>query len=185
MLPAHVRPYLLCAWSTTGGFWTHSNLPELDCRYLQEPELYAFSHGLSYTTFEYQKLALTASPGAPADPNAFTAQVEVHNTGTQVMLSQHCRFAHCKCTYSIVTTIILVLRTASSSYVGRHCIATSCIFVMTSALLYALEALCHVVAFKAAVTCPAIHSYAATILIVLSTAHIALAAIHYNIGAVT
>ncbi|KAA6425682.1 MAG: beta-glucosidase-related glycosidase, partial [Trebouxia sp. A1-2] len=50
-------------------------------RYLQEPELYAFSHGLSYTTFEYQKLALTASPGAPADPNAFTAQVEVHNTG--------------------------------------------------------------------------------------------------------
>ncbi|KAL0032947.1 hypothetical protein WJX77_007980 [Trebouxia sp. C0004] len=50
-------------------------------RYLQEPELYAFSHGLSYTTFDYQKLALTATPNAAADPNAFTAQVEVHNTG--------------------------------------------------------------------------------------------------------
>ncbi|DBB14816.1 TPA: hypothetical protein ACH3X3_004423 [Trebouxia sp. C0006] len=50
-------------------------------RYLQEPELYAFSHGLSYTTFEYQKLALKAFPNAAADPNAFTAQVEVHNTG--------------------------------------------------------------------------------------------------------
>lgn len=50
-------------------------------RYLQEPELYAFSHGLSYTTFEYRKLALTAFPNAAADPNAFTAQVEVHNTG--------------------------------------------------------------------------------------------------------
>ncbi len=69
---------------------THSNLPEFCRRYLQEPELYAFSHGLSYTTFEYQKLALKASPNAAADPNAFTAQVEVYNTGTQVILSQCC-----------------------------------------------------------------------------------------------
>ena len=69
---------------------THSNLPEFCCRYLQEPELYAFSHGLSYTTFEYQKLALMASPNAAADPNAFTAQVEVHNTGTQVVLFRCC-----------------------------------------------------------------------------------------------
>ncbi len=69
---------------------TNSNLPNFRCRYLQEPELYAFSHGLSYTTFEYQKLALTASPNAASDLNAFTAQVEVHNTGTQVVLSQCC-----------------------------------------------------------------------------------------------
>ena len=72
----------------TGGSLTGNNLPEFCRRYLQEPELYAFSHGLSYTTFEYQNLALKASPNAAADPNAFTAQVEVHNTGTQVVLSQ-------------------------------------------------------------------------------------------------
>lgn len=50
-------------------------------RYLDEPALYPFSHGLSYTAFEYRNLALTPSPNALADPNAFTAQVEVHNTG--------------------------------------------------------------------------------------------------------
>ena len=65
-------------------------LCEFCCRYLQEPELYAFSLGLSYTTFEYRKLALTASPNAAADPNAFTAQVEVHNTGMQVVLFKCC-----------------------------------------------------------------------------------------------
>ena len=50
------------------------------CRYLQEPELYAFSHGLSYTAFEYRNLRLTSSSNA-VDPNEFVAQVEVHNTG--------------------------------------------------------------------------------------------------------
>ena len=53
-------------------------------RYLQEPQLYPFSHGLSYTSFEYRSLALSASHNIVGDPNAFTVQVEVHNTGTFV-----------------------------------------------------------------------------------------------------
>ena len=55
-------------------------------RYLDEPALYPFSHGLSYTAFEYRKLVLTPSPNALADPNAFTAEVEVHNTGVNSLI---------------------------------------------------------------------------------------------------
>ncbi|KAL3158805.1 hypothetical protein ABBQ32_011532 [Trebouxia sp. C0010 RCD-2024] len=49
-------------------------------RYLQEPEVYPFSHGLSYTAFVYRNLVLTPNHNA-MDPNGFVAQVEVHNTG--------------------------------------------------------------------------------------------------------
>lgn len=54
------------------------------CRYLQEPEVYPFSHGLSYTAFVYRNLVLTPNHNA-MDPNGFVAQVEVHNTGVLVM----------------------------------------------------------------------------------------------------
>lgn len=50
------------------------------CRYLQEPEIYPFSHGLSYTAFEYRNLVLLTNHNV-VDPNEFVAQVEVHNTG--------------------------------------------------------------------------------------------------------
>nr|QOL01198.1 putative extracellular protein TR9_010 [Trebouxia lynnae] len=50
-------------------------------RYLQEPEIYPFSHGLSYTAFEYRSLGLRKDANALGDPNAFIARVEVHNTG--------------------------------------------------------------------------------------------------------
>lgn len=52
------------------------------CRYLQEPEIYPFSHGLSYTAFEYRNLHLTSNSNA-VDPNEFVAHVEVHNTGVE------------------------------------------------------------------------------------------------------
>lgn len=50
------------------------------CRYLQEPALYPFSHGLSYTAFEYRNLGLTLNTNA-VDPNEYIVSVEVHNTG--------------------------------------------------------------------------------------------------------
>ena len=51
------------------------------CRYLEEPEIYPFSHGLSYTTFEYRGLELLAGPNNNEDANSFVVRVEVHNTG--------------------------------------------------------------------------------------------------------
>ena len=50
------------------------------CRYLQEPALYPFSHGLSYTGFKYRNLGLTLNTNA-VDPTEYMAGVEGHNTG--------------------------------------------------------------------------------------------------------
>ncbi len=47
--------------------------------YLNGPPLYAFGHGLSYTTFNYSKLRLSAK-NLPAD-GALTVAVDVENTG--------------------------------------------------------------------------------------------------------
>ena len=51
------------------------------CRYLEEPEIYPFSHGLSYTKFEYRGLELLAGPNNSEDANSFVVKMEVHNTG--------------------------------------------------------------------------------------------------------
>ena len=48
-------------------------------RYFRGEPLYAFGHGLSYTTFGYGNLKLSANPLAPGE--ALTVTVDVRNTG--------------------------------------------------------------------------------------------------------
>ncbi|MFL7808470.1 MAG: glycoside hydrolase family 3 C-terminal domain-containing protein, partial [Anaerolineae bacterium] len=50
-------------------------------RYFRGEPLYAFGHGLSYTTFIYRNLRLSGKRLAPGDP--LTVEVEVENTGAR------------------------------------------------------------------------------------------------------
>jgi beta-glucosidase len=50
-------------------------------RYFTGQPLYAFGHGLSYTTFDYQNLSLTAASARPED--TVTVRVTVKNTGAR------------------------------------------------------------------------------------------------------
>lgn len=49
--------------------------------------LYEFSHGLSYTTFEYRNLVVSPAGNSIEDPNSIKVQVEVHNTGSCTKLN--------------------------------------------------------------------------------------------------
>jgi beta-glucosidase len=48
-------------------------------RYFNGKPLYAFGHGLSYTTFDYQKLALSSAAAKPGD--SISVDVTINNTG--------------------------------------------------------------------------------------------------------
>jgi len=50
-------------------------------RYFTGKPLYAFGHGLSYTTFDYEKLALSSASAKPED--SITVSVTVKNTGNR------------------------------------------------------------------------------------------------------
>ena len=79
-LAAHV---LLCKWMQSS-----SDVVKLCC--LQVPVLYPFGHGLSYSSFEYQRLQVTQLRNGP-DSHTLAVQVRVKNTGEGARTGwQHC-----------------------------------------------------------------------------------------------
>lgn len=69
-LEAHI---LLCKWLQCS-----SDVARLCC--LQVPVLYPFGHGLSYSSFDYQKLRVTRTRNS-VDPHTLAVQLRVKNTG--------------------------------------------------------------------------------------------------------
>ena len=75
-------------------------------RYFRGEPLYPFGHGLSYTTFEYEDLRLSADTIAP--DGALTVQVEVINTGNAPAMRS------CSCT-SPTRTLLHATRSTNSA----------------------------------------------------------------------